>query len=145
MKKYGLLLLMVLVTSTTAWAGPFACVTVDRCVPACEDVTINVKACIPYRGCELIGEPEICVRGGLILVDMYYACPDCYCGGATCIDESPVVEDGLCPGMYIVLVRIHCVCCGPCGFRPRICAMGSTFFQAMCCDQAQPDPPAPNP
>ncbi len=137
MKKYGLLLLMVLAMSTPAWAGPFACVTVDRCVPACEDVSINVKACLPFRDC-VLQDTDVCVRGALILVDMYFCCPSCRCGGATCVDEDVVVEGGLCPGMYIVLVRIHCACGGPCCFRPRICAMGSAFFQAVCCDQPAP-------
>jgi len=139
MKKYGLLLLMVLAMSTPAWAGPFACVTVDRCVPACAPVTINVRACIPYN-CVPAGM-SYCIRGGLIIVDLDYDCENCMCGGATCVDEDVVIDSGVCPGMYIVLVRVNAACPGPCCFRPRICAMGSAFFGAHCSDDSQGPPP----
>ncbi len=143
MKKYGLLLLVVLAMSTAAWAGPFACVTVPRCVPACEEITVITNACLPFD-CELAGPPRVCIRGALIMVDWDFTCDNCMCGPATCIKDAPATVGPLCPGMYIVLVRINCQCCGPCClFRPRICAMGSAFFQAVCCDQSQPDPPSP--
>ncbi len=147
MQKYGLLLVTVLAMSTAGWASPFACVTVPRCVPACEDVTIDVGACLPYKGCELLPDGvDVCVRGNLILVDMYFGCPSCMCGGATCVDEKVVIEDGLCPGMYIVMVRIKCMCSGPCCFMSRTCAMGSTFFQVRCPDLCAPEPtPGPTP
>ncbi len=127
MKKYGLLFVMVLALSTTAW-GSMACVSVPPCVCACEPVTANVRACIPYD-CELHCE-SVCVRGNVIVVDMLYVCEDCPCGGATCINENIDLGE-LCPGMYSVVVKIRCAC--SCDSCPKTCALGSTFFRTIYC------------
>jgi len=127
MKKYGLLLMVVLVMSSTAWGG-MARVMTPKCAPACEPVWAHVKACLPYE-CEEHCT-TVCVRGNMIIVDMLYTCEDCSCGGATCVDKCVDLGD-LCPGMYSVVVRIHCACgCCP---RPRICALGSSFFRVVPC------------
>ena len=134
MKKYGLLMVIVLAMSTAAWAGPFACVMVPRCVPACEEVKIHVKACLPFD-CD--DEPciRVCRRGGFVLVDILYDCDDCCCGGATCVDGCVDIGE-FCPGRYIVIVRIYCQCGGPCCYMPRVCAMGSASFTARCATRA---------
>ena len=135
MKKYVLLLLMLSATGKTAW-GAIADVMPPEEACACEDLYIQVSTCIPYD-CEP-HYTRVCVRGSMIIVDMYYACDDCRCSGATCIDECVNIGD-FCPGVYAVIVRIYCVCGDPCCCaRPRICALGSTFFRVeMCCT---PDP-----
>lgn len=129
MKKYGLLVLIVAAMSTTAWASPFASVKAPECAPACEDVMVHVDACLPYDCEEMC--TKVCVRGNMIIVDMFYGCEDCKCGGATCISECVNVGE-LCPGMYSVVVRIYCKCEGSCCSRPRVCALGSTFLRVGC-------------
>jgi len=128
MKKYGLLFVMVLVMSTTAW-GSMACVSVPSCAPVCEPVHAQVNACLPYY-CS--GDPcvNVCVRGNMIIVNMVYECEDCDCGGATCVDECVDLGE-LCPGMYAVVVRIYCAC--ECYSCPRICALGSSFMRVVPC------------
>ena len=138
MKKYGLLLLMVLASSTTAW-GAFACVEAPKYACPCEDVYINVSACLPFE-CEPCYDTKVCVRGNMVIVDMYFYCEDCKCGGATCIDECVNIGE-FCPGMYSVIVRIHCKCLDPGCYRmkrARICALGSTFFRV--CKYCPPAP-----
>jgi len=128
MKKYGLLLAMVLVMSTTAWGG-IASVCVPKCNCACEPVYAHVETCLPYDDCELHCT-NVCVRGNMVIVDMLYVCADGACGGATCVDECVDLGE-FCPGMYSVIVRINCAC--GCCARPRICALGSTFFRVVPC------------
>jgi hypothetical protein len=137
MKKQALLLLLVLGISTTAW-GSFACVTVPACTPCDEQVCINVKACIPYD-CEMVGEPIVCVRGSMVIVDICYSCQDCVCGGKTVVNENACVD--LCPGVYSVLVRVS-VDCDCWSFGPRVSAIGSAFFK-VCCDDPCPSPGCP--
>jgi len=133
MKKQALLLLLVLGISTTAW-GSFACVTVPPCAGCCEDVTINVKACLPYE-CDPAGPPKVCVRGNMVIVDICYECEDCECGGCTLVDKNVTVA--LCPGAYSVLVRVS-VDCECWKFGPRVSAIGSAFFKVCPCDPCWP-------
>ncbi len=134
MKKQALLLLIVLGMSTTAW-GAFACVTVPPCTPCDELVCINVKACIPYD-CEIVGDPVVCVRGNMVIVDISYSCEDCACGGKTEVNKNVCVD--LCPGAYSVLVKVSVDCeCWP--FGPRVAAIGSAFFK-VCCNVPCPSP-----
>jgi hypothetical protein len=136
MKKYTLLLLIVLGVSTTAW-GSFACVTVPPCTPCADDVCIGVTACLPYN-CS--GEPivEYCVYGNMVLVDILYTCEDCACGGRTAVDTGVCVP--LCPGVYSVLARVSVECESGCwATGPRVSAIGSAFFK-VCCDNPCPSP-----
>jgi hypothetical protein len=141
MKKYTLLLLLVLGISTTAWGG-FACVNVPACTPCEEDVQINVTACIPYD-CDCPAEIRHCVRGNMVLVDIDYTCHGCTCGGKKEVNKNVVVP--LCPGIYSVLVRINVDCDDDCWpFGPRVAAIGSAFFK-VCCNDPCPSPWCPTP
>lgn len=131
MKKHVLLFLIILGLSTTAWGG-FACVTPPACAVCCEPATINVRACIPYN-CVVVDDPDVCVRGNMVVVDIYLSCQDCECGGCTMVDEE--VSVALCPGTYSVIARIHVECSSDCWpSRPRVGAMGSAFFKVSCGD-----------
>ena len=133
MKKYALLMLIVLGMSTAAWAGPWACVDAPACVCSDECVNINVGACIPGRFC---GDPYVkwCVKGNLVLVDIYLVRYDeCHDSLKLC---EPVCLENLCPGNYSVVARIYVKDVGPCAFPGRsvLTAMGSTRFTVKCCD-----------
>ena len=135
MKKCVLLPLILFATGTTAW-GALADVVPPAEPCACEDLYLHISTCIPYE-CEP-HYTKVCVHGSMVIVDMYYTCDDCKCGGAACIDECVNIGD-FCPGVYSVIVRITCMCGDPCCCgRAKICALGSTFFRVgMCCT---PDP-----
>lgn len=130
MKKHVLLFLIVLGLSTAAW-GSFACVTPPACAVCCEEATINVRACIPYD-CEVACDPVVCVRGNMVVIDIYLECEDCKCGGCTLVNED--VSVSLCPGTYSVLAKIHVQCDSGCLSYTKIGAMGSASFKVACCD-----------
>lgn len=126
MKKYGFLLVMVLMMSTTAW-GSLASVWTCPESPDCDDmVKVYVKACVP-GDCEVACVKKMCI-GNMIIVDIYL---DCMCAcGSTQISEYKCIGK-LCPGTYSVFARVWC---SHGGCRPRVCALGSTFFRvAPCC------------
>jgi hypothetical protein len=136
MKKYAMLLLVVLMLSTSAWASTLAYVTVSPACPNCVDnVCINVLACVP-KACT-VTEVDSCVRtNNMILVDIYLECPDCSCGGSTKVDETVCVGD-LCPGTYFVVARVYWsgACCKS---TPTAAAVGSTVFKVSCATCAWP-------
>jgi hypothetical protein len=135
MRKYVLLLLIVLATGTTAW-GTIASVMPPEDACACEELYIHVGTCLPYE-CDARCT-KVCVRGSTVIVDMYYGCEDCKCGGATCIDGCVNIGE-FCPGVYSVIVRIYCMCEDSCCCRrPRICAFGTTFFRVAACCAPEP-------
>lgn len=131
MKKYALLLLIVLGVSTTAWGG-FACVTVPATTPCDQEVCMNFQACLPYD-CTDTPAVDYCVRGNMVIVDIVYQCADCTCGGRTAVNEDLCLD--LCPGVYSVLVRISVDCADACwDFGPRVSALGSAFFKVCSCE-----------
>ena len=135
MKKCALLMLIVLGTSTVAWAGPWACIDVQKkCWCSGEDVKVHVGACLPgtFDTCQTKIVP--CVQGNLILVDVYLTRTDT-CLGSLRLCE-PVDLKTLCPGLYSVVARIYVRDVGPCG-RPGMylmSALGSAQFRVKCCD-----------
>ncbi|MBN1360980.1 MAG: hypothetical protein JW993_10325 [Sedimentisphaerales bacterium] len=133
MKKYALLALIVLGTSTAAWAAPWACVDVPAVVCGDTDVIIKVGTCIPgtFEGC-----PEVkwCVKGSIIQVDMYLKRID------ACHDAKYLCKDinlkKLCPGPYTVIARVYVKDVGPCPFGGInvLTAVGYKCFTAKSCN-----------
>jgi hypothetical protein len=134
MKKYALLMLIVLGTSTVAVAGPWACVDVPKCVCSGDNVTIKVGACLQgtFSSCMKVVP---CVQGNLILVDIYLTRTD-KCLGSLQLCK-PVDLKTLCPGLYSVVARIYVKDVGDCPPLGGVCALaavGSAYFNVKCCD-----------
>ena len=126
MKKYGLLLMIVLAASTTTW-GSLASVWTCPKSPNCGDtVKVYVKACVPGV-CEVVCVDKTCV-GNMIIVDVYLDCLRA-CDSTEVCEEKCIGE--LCPGMYSVFVRIWS---SYGGCRASVAALGLTFLRvAPCC------------
>lgn len=147
MKKYAMMMLVVLGLSTVASAGPWACVTVKPCIPCDEEVCINVQGCVPGEG-EVV-DVEACVRGGIVFVDVYVEISD-KCRDSVKVDEDVCVGD-LCPGQYAVIAKIYCKdapdpcskCWSPFGCRYSVCAIGSKWFRVVSCNPYCPPFPWP--
>jgi hypothetical protein len=145
MRKYAVVLLIVLGLSTGAWAGLRACVSVSPHCPTCQDdVWLAVSAEVP--GQCYVADIKTCIQGGSIVATIILDCDDC--SGCTSIDQT--VDLGtLCPGLYIAFVKIvanppDCGCpdcCGPCGGcldMPRLVAVGATNFRVTCANSCWP-------
>ena len=141
MKKYALLLFLVLGMSTTTWGLSFACVQVTPECPSCEEnITICVSGCIP--GDCYIADSQVCVRGSIITVDIYMCC-EYKCEPPYSTTFNQCLDLGaLCPGWYSVMAKVHCTdmgACGPfCTCPTGICATGSAFFRVCCDDPCWP-------
>ena len=134
MKKYALLMLVVLGTSTVAWGGPWASIVVPPSVCSGDNVTIKVGACLPgtYNNCAT--QVKWCVQGNLIIVDIYLTRTDkCHDSLLLC---KEVDIKRLCPGLHSVVARIHVRDVGPCGIPGMyvMSAVGSTWFNVKCCN-----------
>ncbi len=133
MKKYALLMLIVLGTSTVAWAGPWASISVPPGVCSGQPVTITVGACL--QGQYTCDQPvDWCVHGNLIIVDIHLTRVN------ACHDALQLCKDvnimRLCPGTYSVVARIYVRDKGLCG-KPGMyvmSAVGSTWFNVKCCN-----------
>lgn len=147
MKKCALIMLLVLGTSTAAWAGSWACVTVPACLNCDENVCINVQGCVPGEG--QVVDKEVCVKGGIVFVDIYVEIQD-KCVGSVKVDEDVCAGD-LCPGQYAVIAKIYSRqaddCCSSCwnpfGNRYSTYAMGSAWFSVVSCNPCCPPFPWP--
>lgn len=133
MKKYALLLSMVLALSTSAWGGSFVCVQVSPDDPSCDtDITLCASGCVP-GDCSVM-DVQVCVKGSIILMDIHMDCTyDCAPPYSTTFNECVNIGK-LCPGAYAVLAMVHCSdvgdCAPCCGGGVR--AMGTAYFDVCC-------------
>ena len=141
MKKYALLLFLVLGMSTTTWGLTFACVQVTPNSPSCDDdITICVSGCIPGN-CAVV-DSRVCVKGSIITVDIYMEC-DCQCAPPYATKYNECFDIGfLCPGRYTVMARVHCADLGGCGLLCScpggVCAVGSAPIHVCCANPCWP-------
>ena len=139
MTKCALLLLLTLAPSAVVSAG-MACIQVNPTHPTCaDDVCLTVLACVPMVGTVTCTDWRVATNG-MIYLDIYVTYDPCQRGGSTKINETFNVGD-LCPGVHMVLARVHCSP-GHCQPRYAVWAMGATVFKVSCapCPQPQPQP-----
>jgi hypothetical protein len=139
MKKYALLLLLVLGLSSTALAACRVGVRVSQPTtlpPVCgEDVAIRATVCTSNSS-EFVQFKQS-QYGNIIYVDMYLKCTGLR--GPTTISKGKwILRPAEC-GFYIVVVRVwmdysNCCCWPYCMMpQPMLCGMGSVYFR-VCCD-----------
>lgn len=130
MKKCALLMLLVLGVATVASANPWAQVGVKPVVSACENVCVTVTACIPGTF-KCPPKVEWCVRGGIVLIDIYLERTD-KCKDALCLKQEVNIKK-LCPGTYSVIARVYVKDVAPCSpfTLHRVSAMGSAWFKVV--------------
>jgi hypothetical protein len=137
MKKYALLLLLVLAPSTVAWAGS-TCIQVNPANPTCtDDVYLTVLSCIPLVGTVTCVDYRVSTSN-MIYVNVYLTYDPYQRGGSTKVDETVNIGD-LCPGSYMVLARVYC---SPDSCSPRYATwgLGATVFKVTCGTCPQPWP-----
>ncbi|MBN1361194.1 MAG: hypothetical protein JW993_11400 [Sedimentisphaerales bacterium] len=137
MKKYALLMLLVLGMSSVAMGicKVDVCVNPVRCG---EPVIANVKICCSGQWTSA-AQHKVTPCGSIIYLDVYLKCTSrcgCMCSGPR---EVPLLREARC-GLYMVLVRVwmdysDCLC-WPCfSFcQPILSGMGSTTFKVCCED-----------
>ncbi len=145
MKKYAFLLLVVLGISSTAFGFCRMSIQVNEQPIECGATSIDVSG---YLCCtqawQLINYEEdvrICRFGRVIYVDIDL---DCECGCELDCQEGratlDIPEPALCPGMYILVVRVWCNYegsqCWPCWWYPQRMFVGqaATSFRVSCGD-----------
>ncbi len=143
MRKYALLMLIVLGIGAPAWSATRARVIIPDCVSCWDCVKVTVRACVPAE-CEVA-----CVKksilGNIILVDIYLKC-ECQCGcGCPYPRTTQICEKvylgKFCPGIYSVIANVYCrnvdKCCPQCksllGSPTLPCAAGAGFFRVRGC------------
>lgn len=143
MKKYALLMLIVLGISAPVWGCTRASVCTPECVSCTDCVKVTVRACIP-GDCDL-ARIKKSVVGNIVLVDICVKCEcpcgcSCTCPGVTRIREE-VCLGKFCPGIYSVIANVYCKnvdeCCPHCksllGNSVIPCASGAGFFHVRGC------------
>ena len=138
MKKCALLMLIVLGTSTAVWAGPWANVIVPCDACSGQDTIIKVGACLPGTFNECKTNVEWCVKGNVILVDIYLTRTDkCHGSLQLCEDVNLMT---LCPGRYSAVARVYIKDVGPCAWYSNyvISAVGSAIFDVANCNPCCP-------
>jgi len=136
MKKYMWLLVLVLGMSTTAWGVCRVGIDVEE--PVCAgDTSLAFSGSICCSGqCTIDEDPVVSQFGRTIYMDIYLNCT-CPCGYTEEGDDDTLeLAYPLCPGLYIVVVRVWCTYefWPYCMFnRPILCGMGSTWFNVCCC------------
>lgn len=134
MRKFGLLLLLVLGTSGAAFGR-------------CEiDIIIDEITCgQPITGSTLITCPGACTYSGVtktyvgntLCADVYIDCT-CTCGSSVVSTHGKVFNEAVC-GRYMVVVRVWCnyTGCGclpySCYPQPVFCGLAMKTF-TVCCD-----------
>ncbi len=140
MKKYALLLLMVLGISSTAFGMCRIGVDVDGPV-MCGDESIPVSGYLCCAGEWEFEDYDLRQFGSQIQVDVYLNCTSL--AGCNCESvEEPIDLELDCPtrcGLYVLIVRVWCSYEGPacypycCFSQPLLRGMAMTSFK-VCCD-----------
>jgi hypothetical protein len=143
MRKYALLLLIVLGIGAPAWGVTQASVCVPGCVSCNTYVKATVRACIPGN-CEVVSAKSR-VLGNVILVDVFVKCKCPWQGPCAWPGVTPICKEvplgKFCPGIYSVLANVYCLnvdtCCPQCrsllGTPTIPCATGAGFFRVYGC------------
>ena len=127
MKKYALLLLMVLVLSTTAWAG---FTSLSLTIQASNKTATGTFHFVGPEDARICIDPIDGPRDRCFSVKIYVDCDNCGCGGTKSFTTPITFPSKLCPGSrYTACVEVYCrghKCCQTGGSR-RIAKLTSSF------------------